>query len=745
MLRISHYIKTQLYKGLGLGLVIALLGVGLASSPAGRWLEEELGLPWLFKARGHRVAPEDVVVISIDSRSSQELGLPNKPRKWPRSLHGRVVDKLSENDVSSITFDVIFDEERNKLENSVFADSIQRAKKVILFQYLKKFPVYQQDSNRKQQIIGITERLIPPVSVLQEAALGLTLFPLPKVPARVNHFQLYSPALGNAATMPVMALLAHSLDQYEIINRLLKAELESLPFQLPQSRAKILAQKDLHGLASRLRNLFLAQQDLASRLITQLKAQNAPQKLPALINALAMPDSAYLNFYGPAGSINTIPYYRILAAKPGELDLKGKAVFIGFAEEFQPEQADAFYTVFTDSQSGLDISGVEIAATAFANLLENSYLKIPTASTDILILLAWGLLLSIGLRMVSGQFVLPVALIASAVYGWLVYQQFAIQHHWLPLAIPLLIQTPLIVVGSLIWKYQDVQKERRNIRQAFGYHLPIKVVDQLARGMEHITETGQHVHGIVMATDAAQYTQLSESMAPAELRTMMNQYYEILFTPIRQAEGVVSDVIGDAALAFWASPQPDQQQRQQACQAALDIVQAIDHFNTSNISHALPTRLGLHFGEMVMGHVGAVDHYEYRAVGDIVNTATRIEGLNKLLGTRVIVSEQVLQGVVGFTTRELGNFVLVGKQQALKLYELVAQNNDADQFIDYTQFENAVHHYQTSHFDLAEQGFKRFIDMYGSDSPSEYYLGLIEQNKINEPEETYEVIKLTQK
>lgn len=746
LFRIKRHVRLLLVRGLVTGVLIALAGIMLASTPAGRWLEEDIGLTSLFNLRGERPAPRDVVVVSIDSRSSQQLGLPNKPRKWPRSLHGRLIDKIAANGASVIAFDVIFDEERDKSDNLAFAGAMQRAQNVILFQYLKKFPIYQEDSQRKQKVIGVVERLVPPVPVLRHAALGLALFPLPKVPARVNHFRLYTPALGNAATLPVLAQLVHSLEEYESVAHLLKDELAGETSRLPGSRPEVLAQRNIHTLASTLRELFIKHPGLAPRLLNRLNKSQPPQKLHSLINTLAMPDSAYLNFYGPPGSIKTIPYYKVLASTPGSLDLKGKAVFVGFAEGFLPEQADAFYTVFTDPQSGLDLSGVEIGATALSNLLDNSIIRASGAGTDILVLLSWGILLGLGLRMLPGHYVFPGAIVCSAGYGWLVYQQFAFHYDWYPLAIPLLIQAPLAVVASLIWKYHDVQHERRNIRRAFGYHLPIKVVDQLARGMDHITAAGQHVHGIVLATDAAQYTRLSEQMAPAELRDLMNRYYEALFTPIRQAGGIISDVVGDAALAIWASSRPDAQQRQRACRAVLDIVQAVDKFNRDNVEHALPTRLGLHFGEVVMGHIGAVDHYEYRAVGDIVNTATRIEGLNKQLGTRIIVSQEVLEGVEGYVTRELGRFLLKGKRRPLTLHELIGRHDEKTALaVDYDLFRRALYSFQMRRWEEAAKGFEQFMAQRGEDGPSRYYLDLVQHHAGSFQDDWDGVISLAQK
>ena len=125
----------------------------------------------------------------------------------------------------------------------------------------------------------------------------------------------------------------------------------------------------------------------------------------------------------------------------------------------------------------------------------------------------------------------------------------------------------------------------------------------------------------------------------------MNRYYGVLFEPVKQHGGLVQDVVGDSMLAIWATTEPDASLRNRAMVAALAAATAVDRFNAASGRFALPTRIGLHSGRLLLGSVGAIDHYEYRAVGDIVNTATRLEGLNKHLGTRLLVSAEVLHGL----------------------------------------------------------------------------------------------------
>ncbi len=114
-----------------------------------------------------------------------------------------------------------------------------------------------------------------------------------------------------------------------------------------------------------------------------------------------------------------------------------------------------------------------------------------------------------------------------------------------------------------------------------------------------------------------------------------------------------------------------------ACAAALDISKASFEFTGHKENIRFPTRIGLHHGDILMGDVGAVDHYEFRPTGDIVNTASRLEGLNKYLGTNILVSAQVMDQVDGFLTRDMGRFYLVGKSKAVRVHELVCRLENA--------------------------------------------------------------------
>lgn len=396
-------------------------------------------------------------------------------------------------------------------------------------------------------------------------------------------------------------------------------------------------------------------------------------------SALSVPSSLYLNFYGPAGTINTVPYSQALTmdAEDAAKAFAGKAVLIGLSESIQTDQTDIFFTVYSQSD-GRDLSGVEIAATALGNLFEGGWIKPLPQGSAILVLFAWGALFTAMCRTVSTARAMVLAVVASASYLAAAYFAFATHEIWIPLFIPLAIQAPLALFALTLWRYRQENRERRKVRAALGHYLPAAVVDEIADDIAQHRQTQQLVYGVCLVTDAERYTTLSENMSPQQLGRFMNQYYGVLFPAVRKSGGIISDVVGDSMMALWASVRvPDSRQHAAACRAALEMLAAVNTFNREQ-AWPLPTRFGLHAGEMALGNVGTVDHFEYRAVGDIVNTSSRIQGFNKQLRTCILASSEALRDVEGLLIRDLGNFVLTGKSQPVRLYEIIGDAERAD-------------------------------------------------------------------
>ena len=163
--------------------------------------------------------------------------------------------------------------------------------------------------------------------------------------------------------------------------------------------------------------------------------------------------------------------------------------------------------------------------------------------------------------------------------------------------------------------------------------------------------------------------------------------------------------------------------RKSACEAALEITGLIGR---SDQSAKLPTRIGLHAGQIVLSHIGAIDHYEYRAVGDIVNTASRIEGLNKQLNTSVLASEETIDGLEGLVTRELGSFHLKGKQIPVNMYEVMCTTETVTPDLTSLQtlFADALGAFRQQSWQVAIDKFQAVLDAFPDDGPSQYYLAI---------------------
>ncbi len=670
-------------KWLMLGALGGLLGALLGLSSWALKLEENSGLEWLFHQRGAIAPPQNITIIALDKRSADHLELPNEPAKWPRQLHAELVTKLAEAGAKSITFDMLFKTAREPLQDQAFAEAMAQAKNVILFEFMKK---ELTNNSAGSETAAVIRSRIQPIPPLADAAAALAPFPLPKVPLKVSQFWSFASDAGDAATLPTATLQLYTLDAYDDFLVLLQQVAPQQARALPNNKQAVLEQQKLTHLIHQLKRLFATSPSLLAMLISAAEnPANTFQQRELLLAFLRIYDhrhSRYLNYYGPPRTVTTIPYFQIIQSdsKPkyrSQLaDLKNSMIFIGYSAELQWEQKDGFYSVYS-RDDGLDISGVEIAATATANLLQGRTIEPLSPIFHFTMLLLWGMLIATLACRLPALIATVVTLVLGIGYFYFSLYLFSSANLWLPLLIPLLIQAPLILFAGVIWKHLDTLRERHNIHKAFSHYLPPQEIERLTRDGTPLKPGGELHYGICLYTDAAQYTQLSEQMAPDALGALMNRYYETIFASIHRHQGIISDVVGDAAMALWPTTHPSFELKHAACCAAIDLIEAVDRFNQTQTSHQLPTRLGMHCGEILLGNVGAVGRFEYRATGDVVNTTSRIEGMNKLLGTRLLVSSDVLAGQSGFQTRPMGTFVLAGKSHPVALHELIGLRRNA--------------------------------------------------------------------
>lgn len=737
----------RLLKPLAAGLITSTVGLVLSLTVVGLYLEENLGNHALFHFRGPRQAPSQVVLVTMDNSSAEYFGMPPEPKNWPRSLHAQLVRRLAREGAAVIVFDLAFEDHRSAEQDSLFAEAIREAGNVVLFERLKLTSSPLVD--KKGQHVGDVNvaRQVRPIPSLGQSAFALAPFPLPKIPVEVNQYWTFVPGIGNKPSLPVAAFQTYSADAYEDFVRLIRTENPESASELPRDQEAFRRPGSVERVASVVRDVFETESNMEVRLLARLDSGDFSDSMPdrkrvlrSLVRMYGGEDSVYLNFYGPPGTITSVPYSRLIPS-PEEgvehslpVQFKGKAVFIGVAEKSGTDQRDGFYTVFSKS-NGVDLSGVEIAATAFGNILEDMPLRPVSLPLHLTVVVAWGFLAGILGLLMNVWLAALVLLLAGLAYFAVALNQFTHSGAWFPVVIPLLVETPLGLFGAVCWKYLVTSRERRNMRKAIGYYLPDKVVDQLVQNKMEVKPEGQIVYGTCVCTDGERYSTLSEIMEPKELSDFMNRYYETLFTPVKERGGTVSDVVGDAMLAIWATTEPDPEMTRKACHAALDIARAVGEFNRSRDVLKLPTRIGLNFGVMSLGNIGGVNHYEYRPVGDVVNTAARIEGLNKLLGTQILMSGEVLSQLDGFVTRDVGHFVLAGKVRPVSIHELLCRGCDVtgDQEALCTIFMDGLNAYRGQCWGDARQILERALEVMPEDGPSRFYLNLCGEHLKDPP------------
>jgi adenylate cyclase len=736
-------------RALGLAVGTALLGVVLTPWPGLLELEESLGLGGLFEWRGAIDPPAAAVVVSIDNDSAAALGLPSLLNEWPRRLHAELIDGLSRSGARAVAFDVIFERARDARDDAQLAEAIGRAGNVILLERVRS--ERQALGLAGDTLEAVVETRVPPLERFREVALATAPFPLPVVPIRVSQFWVFGRGADDTPTLPAVALAASAPEQHA---RLVSLLLDLRPEQAGGLQTVSLTPPSLTEQMRGIRALFNADPQIATQLRTRIGARRTAATntghaaLLALVEMYAGAASRYLDYYGPPRTMPTLSYHRVLerlAAGDSVEEVRDRVVFVGFSERRQAEQQDAFYSVFSD-RGGANLSGVEIGATAFANLLEQRAVRPLPIPRHMLLVALWGVAIATVCVFIPVTVSVPALAAAAGLYGWTSLSLFSAQGLWLPLVLPLGIQLPVALLAALLLSYRQLERQRRRVQSALGYYVPADVVEALARESIATGASGRLLQGACLVTDADEYTALAETLAPDELAALLNDYYEVLFAAVSRHGGLVADVAGDSMVAVWATARPSSDTRRHALAAALEARAAVEVFNARLSRQGLPTRIGLDYGEMVLGNIGAGERYEYRAVGDIVNTASRLQGLNRQLGTRVLVSAALLEGEADPASRFVGDFLLLGKRRPVAVHELLDPRlapETAAALAD--RFSAALTQFRAAQWASAERSFRELLARFPEDGPSRYYLDTCRRYQQQAPSVWDGIVRMTVK
>ena len=243
------------------------------------------------------------------------------------------------------------------------------------------------------------------------------------------------------------------------------------------------------------------------------------------------------------------------------------------------------------------------------------------------------------------------------------------------LAEPIVLYSAVSEVNGLI---NSLNMMKRALR-TFGMFVPRDLVRELVSSGRPIELGGSDRELTVMFTDIADFSALSERMPHGELLVHVSRHLAAISECVGEENGTVDKYIGDAVMAFWGAPSPLDDHAVRGCVAALKAKYIQDQMNAEWLRNGLPAlyiRIGLHTSQVIVGNIGSVQRMSYTAVGDGVNVASRLEGVNKVYGTQICISQSVLDATGGqFVVRPLDKVAVKGRLAGETVYELVGMVN----------------------------------------------------------------------
>ena len=646
--------------GLGVGLTSGLVLIAFSRLPAGTALELRT-LDLLFLLRGPLVPPESVVIVGIDEESPP---VPHLRWPWPRRYHARLLDTLRAAGAKVVAFDLLFDQPSTTADDLALERALVRARNVVLAGDLAF-----RETQQAQEAYTLE-----PVPRFAAAARAIGMVPIPADPDQylrsVKFTFLRRPAFA----------------------------LEVARLSLPEGALQLTAGGD--------------------RLLIGGK------EVPVL-----RPGRMLINYLGPSQTVTTVPFDKAMGmdAAQAKQVFMNKIVLVGRAPlsllDLRRLMTDTFATPFLHT-SKTYMPGIEIHANILATILERRFIAPIPSTTHAVLAVAWGAVLGlamVGMRPLPGGLLglatLPIPLLAA-------YRLFSGSLIWLPWA-GLSLEVGVVYAGVLLVRHLVTARDLVYLRRAFQYYVHPAVIEKIVANPEALKLGGDAVYGTILFADLKGFTTFSERVSPETLVSFLNEYLTAGTDVILQHRGTLSRYIGDAIMALWGAPVPVAEHARLACEAALKLQQEVARRNPEWTARGLPTfqvRVGVHTGQMVVGNVGSRERFDYTAMGDAVNLASRLEGLCKSYGLGILISEAT-QKEAGMAVREIDLARVLGRAEAVRIFEPLSPEADLEMV---RLFEQGVADYRSRAFGEAIERFGEVLQRAPGDEPARIFLARCE-------------------
>jgi adenylate cyclase len=306
-----------------------------------------------------------------------------------------------------------------------------------------------------------------------------------------------------------------------------------------------------------------------------------------------------------------------------------------------------------------------------------------------------------------------------------------------------MIQVIFIYIAITFYKYLTEERKKKHLKSTFSKYVSPSIVDEILKDPENIQLGGRKQRMSVFFSDVRGFTTISEKLDPQVLSSVLNEYLTPMTNIVFENKGTLDKYMGDAVMAFFGAPIFFQDHAKYACRCAIQSIVKLKEIQEQFKARNLPTidiGIGVNTGDMSVGNMGSDTVRSYTVMGDAVNLGSRLEGINKEYGTRIIISEFTHEDVKdSFTTREVDWVRVKGKYKPVKIFELIcegAASNEKQQVLKL--YNEGYRLYRERNFDDAREYFKQALVVDPIDPVSGLYIERCEEYKQEPPPQDWD-------
>jgi adenylate cyclase len=376
-----------------------------------------------------------------------------------------------------------------------------------------------------------------------------------------------------------------------------------------------------------------------------------------------------IKFYSEPRGYQYVSFYDVYNNSKQLPDFTDKIVLIGYTASGVD---DTFLVPISDKA----MPGVEIHANLIQSIIWKDYISYLDDIFAIGIIFLFAILS--GLLIYRFKIIIATILIIAI---FLVY--FLISILWIfdSYGIIMNILFPIFTIvlvypALVVLYYQSEEKRRKWITSIFGKYVSPVVIENLISNPDKINLGGEKRNITIFFSDIRGFTTISERLEPEKLVNLLNEYLSEMTSIIIKDEGLVDKYMGDAIMAFWGAPLDQPDHAEMACSSSIEMIDKLKELQKKWKKEEIPSfeiGIGLNSGDAVVGNMGSQKRFDYTAMGDNVNLASRMEGLNKVYGTNIIITEKTYKIIKDkFETRKLDAVKVKGKKKPILIYELLS-------------------------------------------------------------------------